>query len=351
MRERLRGVLVEGPDCAGKTTLVKKLKAAVAGRGWDVMQMGHRPGDQFKRYLKAYLEADRMLIDRGHFSEVVYSNIGRGGRHFAPWERAFLDEIVRREFISVLCIAPPDLLRTRQMARDYGRMGVAFENTLREHIADRSLVTAQAEFARTVAPNVTIVCETFKDADLDRAVDAVMERLATTPLLDPMETPAPRRDLVVVTGAPRQRTQCAARLAAGLPGWYRSELPCTAEPPLWSSLMVALLRMSSAICDGGSLMHAASSASPAPTEDELLTLYRYVASRGVIVACAPADDGADAAYVRPEPLLDRFGVPYVAVHGDRFDGVDAALAVVRGTADSLNTADTTALEPAFGHAL
>ena len=44
----LRGVIAEGPDCSGKTSFTKHLKALLSG-GWDALQMGHKSGDQFKR--------------------------------------------------------------------------------------------------------------------------------------------------------------------------------------------------------------------------------------------------------------------------------------------------------------
>ncbi len=117
-----KGILIEGGDCSGKSTLVKTLKSRLFTKGWDVLDVGHRGGAQLERYLKLYVNADRVVLDRGHFSEIVYGDLWRQGEHFAIWEKEFLDRYVFEYFIVVRAEAPLPLLLERYKARDYNQV-------------------------------------------------------------------------------------------------------------------------------------------------------------------------------------------------------------------------------------
>lgn len=94
MNEKVQFMVVEGPDCAGKSTLVENLKNALK---WDSKALTHQEGDQFQRYLREYAQADGVIFDRGHVSEMVYSMIWRGGNPFSGAEKDLLDEICLRK--------------------------------------------------------------------------------------------------------------------------------------------------------------------------------------------------------------------------------------------------------------
>lgn len=65
-------MLVEGGDCAGKSTLANALAQKLK---WQTAFIGHQAGvEQLTRYANAY-QAHNIVYDRGHFSEEVYSNI------------------------------------------------------------------------------------------------------------------------------------------------------------------------------------------------------------------------------------------------------------------------------------
>jgi hypothetical protein len=334
----LRGVIVDGPDGAGKTTLIKKLKEALAGRGWDVLQMGHKPGDQFKRYMTVYLAADRLLLDRGHFSEVVYGNLSRNGRHFAPWECAMLDDIVRREFVTVLCTGPADVLRTRQVARDWRRMYAAFDDTLREHLADRSLANAQMEFARIVAPIADVVCEALKDSDLDRAVEAVLDRVRVrrSSLCDaPREAEAWAADaeIVLLDGPPSpHRTALAARLGRALGGWQvvSSHHEYTCAP--FARVMSEYLAASQVVFEGGHFADLVygrgDDVRQTLSTSEVAYLCQYVSARGVVVLCESAAAGAAHAHIAFRELLHQSNVPFSTVRLDDASDVEDAIASI-----------------------
>ena len=63
-------IIVEGPDCSGKSTLVNRTKNDLR---WDSKSLHHKEGNQFLRYLKEYAFSEQIVLDRSHFSEEVYS--------------------------------------------------------------------------------------------------------------------------------------------------------------------------------------------------------------------------------------------------------------------------------------
>lgn len=100
----MHNVVVEGIDRAGKSTLVRELKNAL---GWDARFLGHRPGEQYLRYLRGYATTDRMVIERGHVSEAVYSYLFGRPEPFEPAQLRVLDGVLATTAIVVF--ADPDL--------------------------------------------------------------------------------------------------------------------------------------------------------------------------------------------------------------------------------------------------
>jgi thymidylate kinase len=115
-----KGILVEGCDCSGKTTLVRTLKSRLFTEGWDVLDVGHRSGDQFERYAKIYANADRLIMDRGHFSELIYGTLRRTCP-FEPSDLQFLNNFARKYFVVILTDAPPKELLRRYRERNYAQ--------------------------------------------------------------------------------------------------------------------------------------------------------------------------------------------------------------------------------------
>ena len=111
------GVIVEGVECAGKTTLIKRLRDEVVP--WDCKYLGHQPGHQFERYMRDYLLGGQIIFNRAHFSEIVYSSVFGRTRPFLPHEQRVLDEYAERHFVIVLCDADPEILARRYAERSY----------------------------------------------------------------------------------------------------------------------------------------------------------------------------------------------------------------------------------------
>ncbi|MEM7125193.1 MAG: hypothetical protein AAF702_02625 [Chloroflexota bacterium] len=96
----LRFIIVEGNECTGKTTLVEELRSEL---GWDTKDLTHRPGDQFLRYMVEYVNADRIVFNRSHYAEMVFSKLYRQIEPFSPEEIAALDLLVYKYGLIVYC--------------------------------------------------------------------------------------------------------------------------------------------------------------------------------------------------------------------------------------------------------
>jgi hypothetical protein len=89
-------IILEGTDCAGKTTLAGQLAALATDQGMTVTRLGAgqpHPGVNplaeyevaLRPYRSAALAADQLvLIDRWHLGELVYGPLLRGGSRLSP---------------------------------------------------------------------------------------------------------------------------------------------------------------------------------------------------------------------------------------------------------------------------
>jgi hypothetical protein len=89
-------VLIEGVDRAGKSTLTKALKNTL---GWDSLTLTHRAGDQFERYVRAYNFAQQCVVERGHLSELIFSQMLRGVSSFSSAQLEELEGWVQRSIV------------------------------------------------------------------------------------------------------------------------------------------------------------------------------------------------------------------------------------------------------------
>lgn len=102
MAAALTNVLVEGPDCAGKSTLVKELHNRLR---LDARFLGHKETpSQFRRYLTEYAAAHETVFDRGHLSELVYSQVLGRPAPFSKREATILNGISAETQVVVLAL-------------------------------------------------------------------------------------------------------------------------------------------------------------------------------------------------------------------------------------------------------
>ena len=171
----IRGIIVEGTDCSGKSTLIDHLKADLSRSGWDSCDLCHRNGNQFERYLQAYANADRMLFDRGHFSEIVYGNLWRGGQHFEPWQIEYLHDIALSDFLVIFVHAPEEELVERYRSRHYGQI-----------IEVEELSRVQRAFGSVLDDDRVIQYDAVSRDNLQKVVNRVFDRLRDLGLMGDM---------------------------------------------------------------------------------------------------------------------------------------------------------------------
>ncbi|MDP3699044.1 MAG: hypothetical protein Q8R47_05655 [Nanoarchaeota archaeon] len=109
-------ILVEGPDCSGKTTLVERLKNELH---WDAKALHHLEGNQFKRYLREYALQEKIIFNRGHYSEIAYGKLWRGGNPFSEMEKNILDQLCHQNMIIIFACPPLEVLQQRYQQRNF----------------------------------------------------------------------------------------------------------------------------------------------------------------------------------------------------------------------------------------
>jgi thymidylate kinase len=114
----IKRILIEGPDCSGKSTALDRIKNALR---WDAKSLHHREGDQFQRYMKEYCSAENIVFDRGHFSEAVYGQMWRGGNPFSKEEFNFLNFYLQREGLVIFALPLEETLIGRYRARKFSQ--------------------------------------------------------------------------------------------------------------------------------------------------------------------------------------------------------------------------------------
>lgn len=108
-------IIVEGVECAGKTTLIEEIRRRIPG--WDLKYLGHRDGNQFDRYMWEYMVNKGTIFNRSHFSEVVYSKLRQRGEPFTEPERKILDDVVARKTLVIFCDPRIEDAKARFMQR------------------------------------------------------------------------------------------------------------------------------------------------------------------------------------------------------------------------------------------
>jgi thymidylate kinase len=179
---KFKGIIVEGSDCSGKSSLVKRLKTTLSFDGWDVIDLGHKTGDQFNRYMNLYLRSDKVILDRSHFSEIVYGNLWRGGRHFVPWQLDIINEYVLDNFLVVLTYANVELLMQRYHDRDYTQIVDPLElelvqNSFIKLLNDARIMKYEANNKESLEKVVHKISSYFVDELSDNVVKLKLENI------------------------------------------------------------------------------------------------------------------------------------------------------------------------------
>lgn len=113
-------IVVEGADCAGKSTWVARLSRGLAAQYYDVRTLHAGPPDpdvdildQYLTPLTQALESDvALVLDRWHLGELVYGPLRRGHSRLSLGQFEYVESVLRSVgYVGVLCdVADPNLL-------------------------------------------------------------------------------------------------------------------------------------------------------------------------------------------------------------------------------------------------
>jgi len=343
----IKGIIIEGSDCSGKTTLVRALKSPLSHSGWDVADLGHKNGNQFDRYMDQYVNANKVIFDRGHFSEVVYGDLWRGGHGMNEWERLFLDEYALNNFLVIFAHAPEKMMKERYNSRSYGQI-----------IEEDELAIVQSRFASVLKhPNVL-----HYDSSSLAALDAIVEKV-----LSLLDAEGLNKEIVKAQAAPVQnekkfillegangsgKSTLSKLLKISMVGWSVKTLDYKPESP-FERYLKEYSTGSGMIFDRGHFSEIVYGNlfrnGKHFSELELNLLNAYVKNRGIVILCDPALDvltsrvttASYAKHIHESSLdlvkegfksaLEQSQIPYYVVDTSKKENVEEVIAAV--TAD------------------
>jgi len=175
---KIRFVVIEGNDASGKSTLAAELRSTWRAQGWDTKHLGHRPGEQFHRYLREYASADRLIFNRAHVSELVYGRCLRGASPFSETQLFILDRLVQECGLIVYCCPTVEEIQTRLSKRNRTEL-------FPSEPVDVSLLRQVSEEYETVFTGTCVIRYNPRSAvELDQLI-AELSRLVHGPSLEP----------------------------------------------------------------------------------------------------------------------------------------------------------------------
>lgn len=98
----MSGVIVEGPDGSGKTTLIKAIRNRFY---WPVVHVV-QPGKPDIKQMLRLLECSPVVFDRFHWSPVAYGVALREGSELSPYDLWALEGLLMNKgYVTVLCLS------------------------------------------------------------------------------------------------------------------------------------------------------------------------------------------------------------------------------------------------------
>lgn len=158
---KINKIIIEGPDCSGKSTVVERIKNSLR---WDSKSLHHIEGNQFDRYLKEYAFAERVVFDRAHFSEEVYSILWRDGNPFSEKEKQILDSLACYRALIIFMCPDLEIMKERYRKRNF-----------QQQIKLEELQKSRELFLERLANIPHLLYESKDYAELDKLLERVLE--------------------------------------------------------------------------------------------------------------------------------------------------------------------------------
>ncbi|MEL7630523.1 hypothetical protein AAGW04_16200 [Pectobacterium aroidearum] len=160
----IKGIIIEGVECSGKTTLIQRIRSDVIS--YDCIMLGHQSGSQFDRYMRDYMVNDRVIFNRSHYSELIYSRLWDRGVPFSTSELNVLNDYIHRNFITILCTADVCSLAERYAKRQY-----------KQKVNLNELSEVKSLFDDVLTPKADYIYRSNDVLELDKVLDYVKTRL------------------------------------------------------------------------------------------------------------------------------------------------------------------------------
>ncbi|WP_225087017.1 hypothetical protein [Pectobacterium colocasium] len=160
----IKGIIIEGVECSGKTTLIQRIRSDVIS--YDCIMLGHQSGSQFDRYMRDYMVNERVIFNRSHYSELIYSRLWDRGVPFSTSELDVLNDYIHRNFITILCTADVCSLAERYAKRQY-----------KQKVNLNELSEVKSLFDDVLTPKADYIYSSNDVLELDKVLDYVKTRL------------------------------------------------------------------------------------------------------------------------------------------------------------------------------
>ncbi|MEQ9946474.1 hypothetical protein [Pectobacterium aroidearum] len=160
----IKGIIIEGVECSGKTTLIQRIRSDVIS--YDCIMLGHQSGSQFDRYMRDYMVNERVIFNRSHYSELIYSRLWDRGVPFSTSELNVLNDYIHRNFITILCTADVCSLAERYAKRQY-----------KQKVNLNELSEVKSLFDDVLIPKADYIYSSNDVLELDKVLDYVKTRL------------------------------------------------------------------------------------------------------------------------------------------------------------------------------
>ena len=352
--KRKLGIVIEGTDCTGKTTLVNRLRSKLSPQGWYSLSLSHRIGNQFERYLGNYLKDERIIYDRAHFSEIVYGKLWRDNSGLDAWQRDFLNDFVLENFVVVLVQAPVSVLKQRYNMRQQDQT-----------IDLAELEQTQDMFIKEMEDDRVIQYQSVNPESLDLVVQQIVTTIddggpSISPLKEP-QTSTHQKSFILLEGANGSgKSTLAKLLKINMLGWGVKTLDYKDTDQFMRYLRAYSLNKET-IFDRGHLSEVVYAQlfrdGNSFLPQELTALNAYAARRGTIIFCNPPlstikERVMNASYpkhIRAEDLekvvslfknkFNQYELPYLEVDTSDPLAIDALIQNIRALYQTLTYQD------------